>query len=338
MNTRGLVELVALNIGFELGVLTPEIFTMLVIMALVTTFMTSPSLDLINRFFAEKRTTISDPGQPAKYRVLISFGRPEMGRYLLRLAHKLFPNSDTGTSITALHLSPGNLFNKFRIDEYERESFVPIMRESRALNEKITPVFRVSENFDVDIAEEANRGNYDLLLMGIGHSIFEGSTLGKILGYTLNVVNPDWLLNQLKSKDPQDHILLDERTRKILSRTKIPVGILLNKGLKDIHKVLIPVFSAGDAFILEYAKKFMIRSGVSVTIWDAIDKVGNSPLLKETIRVIAMEAPDRVSVAGKMDPVPQYDLMLVSSEAWKNQEFFKKTPSVLILRKSLGKK
>jgi Kef-type K+ transport system membrane component KefB len=40
MNTRGLMELVVLNIGYDLGVLTPEVFAMMVIMALLTTFMT----------------------------------------------------------------------------------------------------------------------------------------------------------------------------------------------------------------------------------------------------------------------------------------------------------
>jgi Kef-type K+ transport system membrane component KefB len=44
MNTRGLVELIALNIGYDLGILSPRIFTMLVIMALVTTCMTGPLL------------------------------------------------------------------------------------------------------------------------------------------------------------------------------------------------------------------------------------------------------------------------------------------------------
>jgi Kef-type K+ transport system membrane component KefB len=44
MNTRGLVELIALNIGYDLGILSPRIFAMLVIMALVTTCMTGPLL------------------------------------------------------------------------------------------------------------------------------------------------------------------------------------------------------------------------------------------------------------------------------------------------------
>jgi Kef-type K+ transport system membrane component KefB len=60
MNTRGLMELVVLNIGYDLGVLTSEIFTMMVIMALVTTFMTGPALDLINLVFKTKDALIPD--------------------------------------------------------------------------------------------------------------------------------------------------------------------------------------------------------------------------------------------------------------------------------------
>ena len=47
MNTRGLVELIALNIGLQLKILSPRVFTMFIIMALVTTFMTSPLVWII---------------------------------------------------------------------------------------------------------------------------------------------------------------------------------------------------------------------------------------------------------------------------------------------------
>lgn len=49
MNTRGLMELVALNIGYDLGILSAEVFTMMVIMALVTTMLTGPLLTLFSR-------------------------------------------------------------------------------------------------------------------------------------------------------------------------------------------------------------------------------------------------------------------------------------------------
>jgi Kef-type K+ transport system membrane component KefB len=49
MNTRGLMELIALNVGYDLGILSPRMFTMLVVMALVTTAMTGPLLDAVWR-------------------------------------------------------------------------------------------------------------------------------------------------------------------------------------------------------------------------------------------------------------------------------------------------
>lgn len=48
MNTRGLMELIVLNIGYDLGILSTSVFTMLVIMALVTTAMTGPLLKRIS--------------------------------------------------------------------------------------------------------------------------------------------------------------------------------------------------------------------------------------------------------------------------------------------------
>ena len=47
LNTRGLVELIVLNVGLDLGILSPPLFSMLVIMALVTTIMTTPLLKMV---------------------------------------------------------------------------------------------------------------------------------------------------------------------------------------------------------------------------------------------------------------------------------------------------
>ena len=58
MNTRGLVELIVLNIGLDLGVMSPRLFTMLVIMALVTTMMTSP---ILTALLNDRRTAVARP-------------------------------------------------------------------------------------------------------------------------------------------------------------------------------------------------------------------------------------------------------------------------------------
>jgi Kef-type K+ transport system membrane component KefB len=49
MNTRGLMELVILNVGLDIGVISPTLFTMMVIMALVTTALTAPLLTWVTR-------------------------------------------------------------------------------------------------------------------------------------------------------------------------------------------------------------------------------------------------------------------------------------------------
>jgi Kef-type K+ transport system membrane component KefB len=49
LNTRGLMELVILNIGYDLGIISPVVFTMLVVMALATTFMTGPLVTMLTR-------------------------------------------------------------------------------------------------------------------------------------------------------------------------------------------------------------------------------------------------------------------------------------------------
>lgn len=61
MNTRGLVELVILNAALDLGVSSPELFTMMVLMALVTTFMTTPILSAMKIGAADRDITTRQP-------------------------------------------------------------------------------------------------------------------------------------------------------------------------------------------------------------------------------------------------------------------------------------
>ena len=65
MNTRGLMELIVLNIGYDLGVLSPTVFTMMVLMALVTTLMTCPALSWIEHI-GWKREAMSVKSLPER--------------------------------------------------------------------------------------------------------------------------------------------------------------------------------------------------------------------------------------------------------------------------------
>jgi Kef-type K+ transport system membrane component KefB len=70
MNTRGLTEIVVLSVGLQLGLITPTVFTMLVIMALVTTVMAAPVLGFLSRRdrrrFAPESVAVHPAGLEAK--------------------------------------------------------------------------------------------------------------------------------------------------------------------------------------------------------------------------------------------------------------------------------
>lgn len=342
MNTRGLMELIVLNIGYDLGVLTPEIFAMMVIMALVTTFMTGPALDLINWAYKSKSEEIpQEIRQISKYKILVSFGNPERGKSLLRLANGLIKKLNGNASITAMHLTSSNEMHHYNAEEYESESFAPIIQESKKLNQKITTLYKASNNIDADIAEVANKGNYDLLLVGVGQSIYEGSLLGKILGFTTRIINPEKLLNQVTGKESLfENLPFDQRTQQILGKSEVSVGVLVDKGFQKIDKIFIPVFSEKDIFAITFAQKLIKNSDSYITILDTEGQIKNHPALKEAIREIEQFAPGHINFVNERviekEFLKQNDLMIISTESWKKlvetkSVWLSDIPSTLIL-------
>ena len=343
MNTRGLMELVVLNIGYDLGILSPEIFSMMVIMALVTTFMTGPVLDLIARIFRQKTNVISEKiNHLRKFKIILSFGNPEMGKSLLRLANDLVRKQKENTTVTALHLCPNNVLNRYNMDEYENESFGPVIRESEIIDQKITTLFKASDDIDDDITEITNQGDFDLLLIGIGQSIFEGSLLGRILGYTTRIVNPDRIMLKVAGKEKFfGNSPFDERTQSILSNTKVPVGIFVDKNSGSFDQIIVPFYSEKDISLIEYIQRFIKNSDAQVTVTDLTDLIRKNTEIKEAIRAIEQEAPNHITVNREKDIdekfIRQFQLMIISTDGWKKlvdsrSSWLNQTPSILILR------
>ncbi len=343
MNTRGLMELVVLNIGYDLGVLTPEIFAMMVIMALITTLMTGPALDLINRLFRGKESVVPDAiARLGRFRVLISFGNPEMGRPLLRLANGMVRKMGGNASISALHLSPSTELHHYTLEDYERQSFAPLRSESTVLDQKVTTLFKVSNAIETDIAEVANTGEFDLLLIGVGQSIFDGSMLGRVLGITTRIINPDNILNTVTGKEKLfGNTPFDERTRQILTKSHVPVGIFIDKGLMRIDRVFVPIFEEDDSFLIGIIQKLINSAEAQITVLDAVGLVKDTPAIKEAIRSIEQTAPNHIRLltdsAIDQTDMTHYDIMLVSIDGWKtltesHSVWVESSLSTLILR------
>lgn len=91
MNTRGLAEIVILTVGRELGVISPALFTAMVLMALTTTLMTTPLLALFypKRRFAEIEAAEPSPAETQPYRVMVAVGDLKSAENLVAIASKM---------------------------------------------------------------------------------------------------------------------------------------------------------------------------------------------------------------------------------------------------------
>lgn len=343
MNTRGLMELVVLNIGYDLGVLSTEVFTMMVIMALVTTFMTGPAIDLINFIFKRKEIFIpNEIIENAKFKILISFGNNEKGKSLLRLASSFVKKQKENSNVTALHLSLSDEVHSYNLEDYEKETFEPILAESKVLNQELTTIFKATVDIENDITDIASRGEFDLVLVGLGKSIFEGSLLGKVLGFTTRIINPDRLLDKFTGKEGLfENSPFDDRTRLIISKSKKPLGILVDKDLNEVNEVFIPIFSADDAFLIDYAQKLIYNNDSKVTVLEINNQVKNNFIIENAIKTLEKSYQNSISVIDESDMkagfLAKQDLMMISLESWKKlvdaqSVWLSTVPSVLIIK------
>jgi Kef-type K+ transport system membrane component KefB len=343
MNTRGLMELIVLNIGLDLKVLTPEVFTMMVIMALVTTFMTGPTLNIINFIFKTRDDGVLDEiPSDDKYNILISFGNKEKGKSLLRLANSLVKKQKETSTITAMHLTLSDEVHSYNIEDYEKDRFLPLLQESKVLKQEITTLFQATVDIETNITEIANNGEYDLLLVGLGKSIFEGTLLGKVLGFTTRIINPDRLIDKFIGKEGLfENSPFDERTRQIISKTKTPLGILIDKELQQVNNVFVPIFNPEDSFLIDYAQKLIYNNNSQITVLDVNGHVKTNFVMKSAINSLEQKYPKNITTVNdkiiKKEFLAKQDLMIISIESWKalvdsQSVWLSGVPSVLIIK------
>jgi Kef-type K+ transport system membrane component KefB len=176
MNTRGLMVLIVLNLGLDLGVIGPTLFTMMVLMALITTVLTTPALDVVYPpgQHVDDLLTASPPGQPRPatpgFTVLLCVD-DEHGRGLVTLATALACTAPEAR-VHALHLRAPALASGAATptDTPERLSW---------LAPGIKPISFVSTEPARDIRRVADVKAADLVLVGADRPC-DGAPLGPI--------------------------------------------------------------------------------------------------------------------------------------------------------------
>jgi Kef-type K+ transport system membrane component KefB len=184
MNTRGLMELIVLNIGLEMHIISPELFAMLVLMALVTTFATTPVLHLITRkeLMGEEPPMQSVRATGARWdiersAVLVPISNPQGATRLVELALAATPADAPPPRVLALVRPPlGGVRSGLREAEQRVAPRSPAL--SSALDfawsrgAVITPQAVWSSDPVADILRTAGEPNIGWILLGPHQAVF----------------------------------------------------------------------------------------------------------------------------------------------------------------------
>jgi Kef-type K+ transport system membrane component KefB len=304
MNTRGLMELIVLNIGYELGILSPEIFAMLVIMALATTFFTGPMIQTIYYFF-DHPVTLNGKGNLPDFNILISFGSPESGKRLLQLAFHMNYKSKNANGITALHLTPSTDFSIREAEVFEKEGFEPILSAASDLGVKIRTQYKATNDVDREILQFANKGHFDLMLVGSSRPLFSKDETGG-------------------------------KARYFFEDIKCPVGVLIDKGFKEINHVLLIIDDHNDLKLINLTNRSLIDKGKFLTILDKNGLLDDNYFLsvandnhKDQLKSITQVETNSIFFA-------RFDIAVMSVNYWdksRNQQsaWLNFSPSLLVI-------
>ncbi len=249
MNTRGLMELIVLNIGLDLGVISPTVFTMLVLMALVTTFMTTPVLSLVypdselakDRLVGASPTPVpTRPGLQQPFTVMMCVSDAAAGPGLATVSAALLGTREEPANLLALHLwRPGERPSVDRRRDEERVEegpLRPLLETAKALSLQVRPLAFISAEPAKDICSTAEVKQASLVLLG-AHK-------------------PLWLEGRMGGT-----------VTEVVTHSQTPVAVLVDRELGALKRVLV-AYAGGpeDRAALELARRLSRAPGVSLTM------------------------------------------------------------------------
>ncbi len=323
MNTRGLMELVVLNIGLDLGVISPKLFAMMVIMALVTTFATTPLLQwiypteqLAKQLAEPPDNSVTDLTAQARARftALVCVAYERSGPGLVSLAAALAGTDDRSGRIYALRLQRAADRASFMLD-HQREkastsdesALAPLMDRARDAHVHVRPLSFVTMDPARDICDVASVKQANVVLMGWHKPVF-GTTM------------------------------LSGTVHGVMRATRAAVGVFVDRGLGEIRSVLVPYLGREhDRAALDLARRIASNCGAKLTVLCVTTKEGERPPAASRSDDAIAEETKVVSPSNPIDAVitesqAGYDLVVIGiGSQWglEHRSFGVKTEKVL---------
>jgi Kef-type K+ transport system membrane component KefB/nucleotide-binding universal stress UspA family protein len=305
MNTRGLMELVILNIGKDLGVISEAVFAMMILMALITTSLTQPVLNLIY----PTRLIMAQIARRRKvgFSVLVPVAAPQSATALARVAGAMVGQPSAGNgrgSVLALHL----------LRPVEHDAFQSAAGEASNLRSEAIELFQnqleqqrlptetisfPSVDIPHDIITTAASRDVDLVLMGFHKPVFGRALLGG-------------------------------KVHHIMSDCPCDVGVFVDRGFQTASKILVP-YGGGrhDRLALDLAARIARSTGAAVTVLyvapPSTASAARAQAAREAVnQVFPSAAPPEFKAVEDASPVAvvlreaaQFDLVIIGvSEEW----------------------
>ncbi|MGC4031137.1 MAG: cation:proton antiporter [Tepidisphaeraceae bacterium] len=294
MNTRGLVELVILTIGLQIGVITDAVFAMMVIMALVTTAMTTPILHWVYPQRLFDATPVDEETAATEFGVLVPVSRPESAPNLANIVAALGqPDGNSKLYGVTLHRPDRDEALGVRVyeDEHVRDAALqPLKNAAAEANLRTELMSFASRDIPSDIGHIARTKRTDLILMG-----FHKPVIGKtMLGGTVH---------------------------RVLTGADTDVAIFVDRGLPPTLSILVPYQgSPHDKLAVALASRMARAKGASVTILHVV-KPGakraetTKKTFPDSVQVWVVEDASPVDAALRQSG--DFNLMIVGlSEEW----------------------
>lgn len=319
MNTRGLTELIVLNIGLNLGVISPLMFTMLVIMALVTTFMTSPLLEwtypkrLIKLDVVEPEPQDEVNLEPTggTYRILVPVANPDTQKELVQLAAAIAGNQQQAAVVHPLSLielqedyaftsTPDEADRLIQNRRQQLETLIQTI-EPPEFRSQVRPIVRASRNVARATAEIAILDRASLILVGWHRPAFSSNRLGGRVG-------------QILSTAPVDVAVFIDRGRYALEKLLVPYAgnIHDDLALAIALRLLVNLDLAGLT-ILQVAQVGQVHSELSNEFSSMLQQLPQR--VRDRIDIKTIEAPEPIKAV--VEASATVDLTIVgTSRAW----------------------
>lgn len=308
VNTRGLMELIILNVGLDLGLITPTVFAMMVLMAIVTTMMTGPALTLIDPQHRLRASPVTPEAAASDGAVLVPVALSASGPRLLDVALALAESE--APRVYALHVmrptERGTLGANDPADEVASTdgALAPLQAHAQERGADVHPVAVTSRATSESICEVARLKGANLIVMGWHKPVFARSVLGGTLD-------------------------------RVMRRCPADLAIFIDKQMPNPpHRILLPYSGTShDQLALRLAARLARRSGADLTLLHVVhpgrtqprlerearqllDTVAPEPMTGHTIRLLVIET-DR-PVDSVLEEATRHDLTVLGvGDEWE---------------------